>query len=374
MAEKMRIMDQPSDFKKLEIDPKKDQAWEEGRRDTSKAGTDEVWYFDAILDDKSKAVVYFHPKSPYKLRKDGDFPDIGILITDSQGKTYGKQIIEYPAKDSHFGKNKCDIKVGPHSVVGDFSGYDIHIDKVSGVAADLHFKALVDPFKQGHTAEIALGDSEQYHYTDLNVTKSKVTGTLFYADKTHKVSGLGYHDHQWENISPIRAYHHWLWGHLYTDKYTVMIYDFVGNKRFGFKRVPFFGVIDNKTGHVTFMTDGHFSLDTKMAYNSTLKRSFPKVSHYVFQNAGDSKKYDFTVIAKQSLETRNMVGNANLAQKVAFRIMHISPVYMRYFAHGTLKIIDHGKVDQSEGDMIYEYNYAGYPKEAKLAGISGIKN
>lgn len=179
-------------------------------------------------------------------------------------ETYGQQIIDYPAEMSSFKKDKCDIKIGPHTVAGDFKDYSIHIDHIADVAADLHFHALVKLFRQGNTGIITMGDHDEYHYTDLNVTKNAVTGTLTYNGKTHEVTGLGYHDHQWGNISPIVAWHHWLWGHLYTKNYTVFIYDFVSAKQFDFKQISFFGVMDNKTDEVIFQTDGNFELQTKL--------------------------------------------------------------------------------------------------------------
>ncbi len=56
-----------------------------------------------------------------------------------------------------------------------------------------------------------------------------------------------------------------------------------------------------------------------------------------------------------------MYHNAKIAQKLVFKAMKIEPVYMRYFAHGTLKITDGDEVDETSGEMIYEYNYMGKP-------------
>ncbi|GBG94746.1 hypothetical protein LFYK43_12050 [Ligilactobacillus salitolerans] len=355
---KARLMDQPADYAKLGIDPTKVQKWEDGRRDTDTPGTSEVWYFDAILDDGSKVVLYFHPKSPYKLQEKGDFPDIGIHITDPDGKTYGQQIIEYPADEASFSKEQCDVKVGPHSVVGDFKDYEIHIDPVAEVAADLHFHALVKPFRQGNSAVIALGDNDEYHYTDLSVVKNQVTGTLTYNGEKHEVTGLGYHDHQWLNISPIVAWHHWLWGHLYTENYTVLIYDFVAAAQFDFTPVPFFGVMDNKTGEVIFQTDGHYTLETELEVQPAIKKGFPKKSAYTFTNA-DGTSVKFNTEWEQELEVRDMYWKAPDQVKAQYDQMGIQPGYMRYFANGTLSFEKDGETVTESGEMIYEYNYGG---------------
>lgn len=355
---KARLMDQPADFEKLGIDPNKVQTWEDGRRDTDTPGTSEVWYFDAILDDGSKAVFYFHPKSPYKLQEAGDHPDIGIFITSPEGETYGQQIIDYPAEESYFGKEKCDVKVGPHSVVGDFKDYEIHIDPVADVAADLHFHALVKPFRQGNTGIITLEDNDEYHYTDLSVVKNQVTGTLTYNGETHEVTGSGYHDHQWINISPIVAWHHWLWGHLYTENYTVLIYDFVAAKQFDYQQIPFFGVMDNKTGEVIFQTDGNFTHETELTLQPEIKKHFPKTSKYTFANA-DGETVTFTTEWHQELEVRNMYWGATDEVRAQYDKMGIQPGYMRYFAKGTLSFEEDGQQVTESGDMIYEYNYGG---------------
>lgn len=362
---KARVMDTKADFEKLGIDPTKVQTWEDGRRDTDEAGHNEVWYFDGILDDGGKFMVAFRPKSPYKLNEAGDEPNTNIMITTPNGET--KQDFQsYSSEEAYIGNDKCDLKFGPHTAVGDFKNYDVHFEPVNGVGLDLHFEALVDPFRQGNSAVVALGDNDEYHYTYLNVPKNKVTGTLIYDGEKHEVTGLGYHDHQWMNIHPMNAWHHWLWGHLYTDKYTVMIYDFVSNERFGFERVPFFGIEDNETGHVVYMTDGNVTLDSELTTNSTGK-AFPKTSKYTFQNEGDNKKVIFTVKWRDEIEIRDMYGDANEQQKAGYDQMGINPVYMRYYADGDVKIIDGDEVDQSSGDMIYEYNYLG--KEDERADV-----
>ncbi|MEA5118911.1 MAG: hypothetical protein VB036_15035 [Propionicimonas sp.] len=357
---KVRLMDRPDDFAKLGINPDKVEPWEDGRRDTSNAGTSEVWYFDAILDDQTKVVLYFHTKSYARASEEGDVPDVGIQITTPDGVTHGSVITFYPVEESSFGTDKCDVRVGPHTVVGDFASYDIHIDPIDGTGADLHFEALVKPYRQG-TAIIALGDDEEYHYTDLSVVKNKVTGTITVDGQTREVTGLGYHDHQWMNISQMQAWHHWLWGHLYTDNYTLLIYDFVASERYGFTKVPLFGVLDNATGEVIFQTDGNFTLETDLELHEASGKEFPKRSRYVFTNA-DGASVSFNTEWLEELEVRDVYHSANEAIRAAMDAQGISPVYIRYFATGSVTLNLPGQEPVTEsGDMIYEYPITGNP-------------
>ncbi len=134
-----------------------------------------------------------------------------------------------------------DVHFGPHYRMGNFVDYDVHVQPTGGLACDLHYHVLVEPFRQG-TSIVTLGDRDQYHYTDLSVPKCAVTGRLMFDGTCHEVSDFGYHDHQWMNIMPFQAFHHWFWGRMYADRCIVYVYEFVGNERFGFARVPFFMV------------------------------------------------------------------------------------------------------------------------------------
>lgn len=382
--ESMRLMDRPEDFAKLGINPNKVEKWEDGRRGTDAPGENGVWYFDATFPDGTKSVVAFRPKEPAKMMLAGDSPNLNIAITTPDGRTM-QEFAYAAAEDSHIGTSQCDVHFGPNYCTGDFADYDVHVEGTNGLACDLHYHALVEPFRQG-TSIIALGDEDQYHYTDLSVPKCVVTGHLLYDGAWHEVAGFGYHDHQWMNIMPLQAFHHWFWGRMYTDKHIVYIYEFVGNERFGFTRIPYFMAADNDTGKIVFATDGHYELDSKLEMQGKIGRRFPKTSRYTFENANGDRA-EMTVTWTEELEVRDTYGDApanaeelrKLAAKLGdmakviggtkeqFDAMGIAPAYMRYYAEGTLELTLGGETVESSGDMIYEYNYTG--REDERAGV-----
>lgn len=369
-----RLMDRPEDFQKLGLDPNRVQAWEDGIRNTDDIGNSEVWYFDANFDDGSKVVAAFRPKSPAGMQEKGFSPNLNLDITRPDGTTV-QEFAFATAENSSMSKEKCDVHFGDDYCTGDFKDYHVHIEGCANNKCDLHYHALTKPFRQG-TSEIALGENEEYFYTDLCLPKCEVTGTLTYDGKTVQVHGQGYHDHQWMNISPLAAFHHWLWGRMYTEKYVVYIYDFVCSERFGFTKVPFFIVADNETGEIVFKTNGNFTHTSELEETQTGKK-FPKTSHYIFDN-GD-RQAEFTVTWKQILELRDVYGNApqnreealakakkmSDLQKVTggtkdqYDAAGIQPVYMRFFADGKIALTIDGVRSESKGNMIYEYNYAG---------------
>ncbi len=355
-----RLMDQPEDFKQLGINPNKVELWEEARRETPAPGHNEVWYFDATFEDGTKSVVGFRPKDPAKMAETTDSPNVNILITTPKGETKSDFHYFTDAESTTGDTEGCDLKYGTDTAKGDFKQYDIHVAPTNGVGCDLHYEALTDPFRQG-TAIVAFGDHDEDHHTDLAVPKNKVTGTITYDGVEHVVVGLGYHDHQWMSQNPIALYHHWLWGRMYTNRYTVYIYDFVASKRYDFAKLPMFGLLDNETGKLLFETDGHFTLDKTLYMQAQIGREYPKNSHYLFTNE-DGSSVDLDITWQDEIEVRDMYTNMPEAAKKQFDAIDAEPAYMRYYAKGTVIYTDaSGSKSTSRGDMIYEYAYLGKP-------------
>lgn len=377
---KARLMDTMEDFRKLGINPDKVEIWEDGIRNTDDPGNNEVWYFDANFDDGSKVIIGFRPCTASGMAEKGFTPNLNLDITRPDGTTT-QEFAFASVGDSFMSKEKCDVHFGKDWCTGDFKDYDIHIESTATLGCDLHYHALTEPFRQG-TSEIALGDNEEYFYTDLCVPKCEVTGTLTYDGKTVEVHGQGYHDHQWMNISLFEAFHHWLWGRMYTEKYIVYIYDFVCSERFEFTKVPFFIVADNETGEIVFETNGNFTRKTTLEQMEVGKK-FPKTSQYIFDN-GDCTA-ELNIKWQDILETRDTYGDAPANQteamerakragitdmqkvvggtKEMYDKAGIQPTYMRFFAEGDIKITKNGIVTESKGNMIYEYNYVGREDE-----------
>lgn len=375
----MRMMDRPEDFERLGIDPSRVAPWEDGVRNDDGVGNNEVWYFDANFDDGSKVVVGFRPKTAGGMREVGYQPNLNLDITRPDGRTT-QEFAFASWEDSSMSAEQCDVHFGPNFCRGDFAEYDVHVESTASIACDLHYRALTEPFRQG-TGIIGLGDADEFFYTDLCVPKCEVTGTLVYDGETHEVHGFGYHDHQWMNISPFAAFHHWLWGRMYTEDYTVYIYDFVGSERFGFTRVPFFIVADNATGRIVFTTNGDARVSTTLEPTSVGK-DYPRTSQYLFHDDSGNEA-EFDVSWDEILERRDTYGDspkdaaeaAEIArakgltdmQKVVggtkeqFDAMRLQPTYIRFFAHGGVRLVLDGVESRSEGSMIYEYNYPGVP-------------
>lgn len=372
-----RLMNTPADFEKLGLTPGVVHPWEDGRRDDATPGHSEVWYFDATMSDGTKTVVGFRPVDPAATAAGGesgtDSPNLNVNITTATGEEF-VDMIHVDVADSSIATGKCDVHFGPHfttDVNGDLKSWHVHVEPVNGVGVDLTYEALTETFRPGGTSHIALGDNDEFYYTDQSVPRCRVTGTVTAGGNTWDVEGEGYHDHQWFNISPLAAWHHWLWGRFYAQGYTAVIYDFVTNERFGFSRVPVFGVLD-PSGRVIFDNRSDAEVEVETYHDDQTDKDYPKTSNYTFRD-GDATVH-FTVTWSEIIEVRDMYGAtsadhygmAGKKQRAAYDVMGIKPSYMRYFADGHLTLTRDGadtpEVDVA-GDMIYEFNYPGVPDE-----------
>lgn len=359
----VRLMSRPEDFEKIGIKPRIVEPWEDGRRDDDRPGVNEVWYFDATMEDGTKVVVGFRPKAPDDTQIEKSSPNLNILVTTPDGVPHADMWV-YSGEEGTMSKEKCEVHYGPHSAVGNLEEYDVKVVPEHGVGADLHYKALVKPFRPGGTAYVALGDNDEMYYTDMSIPKSIVTGTVTVDGRTYEVTGTGYHDHQWMNINPYMAWHHWVWGRLYAGEYTVVIYDFTASERFGFKRVPILGILDGN-GDVIFDNTQPVKCETELYWQEEMQKDFPKSIKYEFEDKGKKILFDLDWI--DEIEVRNIYGNAPKEQKEAFDRMGLMPTYMRYYADGKLTIIDSEGTKDVSGKMIYEFAYFGKPDER--AGI-----
>ena len=151
---------------------------------------------------------------------------------------------------------------------------------------------------------------------------------------------------------------------MYTDLYTIYIYDFVAARQYGYKQLPMFGLMDNKTGKVVFMTDGHFDLKTRLEPEVHKGREFPKESHYVFTNA-DGSRAEFDVVWEDQLEFWDMYEMASEELKRRYDAIGMRMQYCRYYAKGGVRFTPAGgETREAKGDMIYEYAYMGMPDPA----------
>jgi len=366
-----RVMDKPADFTKLGVNPDRIEAWEDGRRDTSKPGHAEIWYLDCHFDDGSTLVLGFRPKAVDQVDKDGDNPNVAINYNHPDGSLFWDYRL-YDTSQVEISTERCDLKFGPSTLTGDWKTYDIHIEPepdkkviMEGKPStkhesrvDLHFEAQVQPFRPG-SGYISFGADDTYYYNFICITKLTVTGQIAIDGESKQVTGSAYYNHQWFNISPINGFHHWLWGRQNFGNYNVMIYDMVAAERLGLDQVPLF-TVDDQQGNRVFESTSAEGMDIKVldsyVQEQTGKR-YPKTVRYTFDK--DDTHIEYTISEPKEINVINIYGDAPAAARSKFDQIRMRPTYTRYLAQAKLAITRDGRNESITGPILYEFNYAG---------------
>lgn len=374
----IRLLNQPADYQRLGINPDHVEVWEDGRRDDDRAGAMGWWYFDALLDDGTKVVVHFHTKQPATAKSKTARPQSGLLITLPDGTVYADEPFCQP-EEMRCAKEKCDVHFGQSWVTGDLQHYQIHFENQNGVGADLTIDSLSSPWRPG-TAYYDFGDGKYYTWLCV-VPKGKLSGTLTYNGQTRQVSGYAYHDHQWLTTNSMEDLNNWVWARqVLGDDYSLLNFDIVAGKQYGFQRLPIF-VVEDDGGKVIFeCTDpSQMKCEVLEEYEGHQGKNYPKVTHYTYRSKGMTVDYTLTathqnyvmdVLSELPKQTSAKLGKTlgKIASPLVVAMMkrnfakkEVRPSYANYTATGHLVLKDAGGkvlIDESS-DLIYEFVFMG---------------
>lgn len=295
---------------------------------------------------------------------------MNLFVTTPDGRRF-QRTVPGSVDVSAVGTTRCELPFGPHAAVGDLTRFSVSVDPVEGVGMELSYEALVDSYRPGGTAQIALSGDGDFHYAVHAVPRCRVTGTVTVDGTTWDVAGQGYHDHQWTDADLVESWHHWLWGLFYSEHFTVMIYDLVTSERFGFTRIPIFGVLD-ETGAVVFDNLDGVEAEATTERDPESGKDYPKRSRYVFRDGERVFELDFgwtDVLVNQDIYAATDVApELGGGARERFDRLGIRPSYMRYRAVGTLTLTDGSEVLTESGEMTYEFNYVGRPDDRAPLG------
>jgi hypothetical protein len=281
------------------------------------------------------------------------------------------------ASDSRFGKGHCGVQIGSHQFQGDLHEYEIKVEPIGGVGADLHLSSRGKPFRPG-SAYFGFGEHDEKYFTWLcAVPKGEVTGTLTINGATREVRGTGYHDHQWGNSNFQLLWNNWLWARQGFEDYSILVFDFVASKKYGFQRIPVCFIQDAE-GNLVFTNTHEVGYEVlEELRDPTSGKDCPKVSRYTFDHDGVQVEYmltankiiesrDLTSVAPQMIRKKlgSTLGNpigAAVARVVQWvlGLKGIQPSYTRFAATGELRLTRDGQTIDRSGELIYEFMYPG---------------
>jgi len=344
-------------YEKLGLRRGEVQLWEDGMRTDGSRGTYEWWYFDSHYPDGTILVLQYFSKSPIEVN--GPIkPLVTAELTMPDGKKHFEQI-EASLSESSYSTEKCDVKIGESSIVGDLEHFDL-VFKGKTLSASVSLTNTV-PAWRSQCGPILFGKNEEYCFNWLPATpEGKAIADITLEGRTIHLEGTGYHDHNWGNISMLKLMHHWYWGRAKIGDYKVISSWITAEKKYGYKETDVFMLAkgseilgDNANHTLKFIPCDEYIDD------HTGKPVYNKLVYEYITPAGE--EYRITYNRRGNVSRINFVDRLLGPMRYLAKVIGFEGSYLRFEGTATLEKLEGGTVVESvtEDRAVWELMYFG---------------
>ena len=333
------------------------ELWEDGSRVDGSRGCYEWWYYDSHYPDGTVLVIFFFSKMPIDVN--GPIKPIATMeLTLPDGSKFSEEVYA-TIEQSHYAKDRCDVKIGECRCKGDLKHYDV-VFKGKTMSAHMTLDGTIRAWRS-QTGSIFFGDREQYYFAWLPAIPEgvAVADVTYDTDKSLHLEGSGYHDHNWGNVSMLNLMHHWYWGRAKIGDYKVISSWITAGEKYGYKEHDVFmiaknGLIigDNSNHTLKFLPESRYidEYTGKPVYNKVIyEYTTEQGEEYriTYERSGDINKTRFVDVLPKPLGI--------LAKMVGF-----DGGYLRFEGTATIEKTAQGKIIEKISDpAVWELMYFG---------------
>ncbi len=357
-----RTAGEAAEFERLGMSPAAVEAWEDGARTSGGRGTYEWWYFDYSLSDGSTLVIVFLTKD--FTRSQGPLaPVVTFSLDRPGGPTVTRAVTGRPSEYSA-ATDRCDVRIGTCTARGDLHEYTVHFEEAD-VRADLVLRGTVPPWRPG-TGHAFFGRDDRRYFAWLpSVPQGTVEGTVTVAGVAARVSGVGYHDHNWGNAPVTDLVHHWYWGRARVGPYTVIASWITAVDRYDGISLPVFMLAHGSTIVADDATRVRFSAGE--AYRDDLTGK-PVWGRLVYDYDGGDARWRVTFRRGKDLTRVRFVDMLTGPQAFLARLSCFDGAYIRFAGTATVERFEEGALvdSQAQDTAVWELMYFGHaPQEVE---------
>lgn len=333
------------------------ELWEDGSRVDGSKGNYEWWYFDSHYPDGTVLVIIYYSKMPIDVN--GPIKPIASMeLTLPNGQKFEENVYA-TIEQSHYAKDKCDVKIGDCYCRGDLKHYDV-VFQGKTMSARMTLDGTI-PAWRSQTGSIFFGDKEEHYFAWLpSIPEGVAIADVTYDNgKELHLEGSGYHDHNWGNTSMLNLMHHWYWGRAKIGDYKVISSWITAGKKYGYKDHDVFMIAkngqilgDNSNHTLKFLpTDRYIDQYTgkpvfnKVIYEYTTEDG--ELYRIIYERSSDINKTRFVDVLPKPL--------GFLAKLVGF-----DGGYLRFEGIATVEKLENGSVVETVSDpAVWELMYFG---------------
>jgi hypothetical protein len=330
---------------------------EDGARTDNRRGTYEWWYFDALLEDGSCLVVVFLNKD-HGAAGSPLTPTIRIDLDLADARSFQK-VGAYAPDSWQASTSGADVRIGENRFSGDLHTYRIQAT-IEEIAVDVTLVGQV-PAWRPETGYLLLGPERDREFAWLpSVPQGAVTATYRIAEEVHKTTGVGYHDHNWGNVSLQKIVHDWYWARGQAGPYSVIASLITGHERYGYTELPIFMLA--RDGKVVADDSRQVRFDALETYTDpTTGKPVASTTRYTY--ARDDERWIVTFTRDHDLAKSRMIEDLHGPKRVLAQLARFDGAYLRFA--GTLEIEHHRGselLEKHTSDAIWELMYFGHAR------------
>jgi hypothetical protein len=330
--------------------------WEDGMRTDGSKGTYEWWYFDASLNDGSKLAITFRTKPIIDVGKPLD-PWVDFNLERAGGKSLDQHLHIEP-QQFNASKETCDVVMGANFFKGDLHTYAIHVE-AAGIVVDVSLTAIT-PAWRPETGWLFFGEHEEYYFAwlpsvpqgDAHITMAVDGGS------PQDYTGIGYHDHNWGNISMLKLMHDWYWARGKIANYALIASYITTEQRYGSETFPVFMLAKDGKVIADDATKVRFSLRDVVIEPDTGK---PVANQVIYEYTDRTERYVLTFTREKDTLHYKFVEELHGIKALLARLLRVDGAYLRFT--GELSF-EHYQADQlvetHRDEALWELMYFGH--------------
>ncbi len=264
-----------------------------------------------------------------------------------------------PAESWAAATDRADVRLADNRFEGDLHTYRITAT-AEELSVDVTLTGQIPPWRPA-TGYLVFGANRELEFAWLPaVPQGAVTGTYTVDGVATQITGVGYHDHNWGNVSPVKIIHDWYWARGQAGPYSVIASYITSVEKFGSQAIPVFmlardgKIVADDASLVRFEAEGVYTDDVT-------GKPVASVTRYIYEHGVDTVVVSFT--RERDLTRALMVDELSRARRLLAKLARFDGAYLRFAGPMAVSLFRSGEqVEEYADDAIWELMYFGHAK------------
>lgn len=310
----------------------------------------EWWYFDHHFDNGYTAVVVFHRATAFL---PGRPPAVEITVITPAGKEH-RSFRVLPKPDFHIASDRAQITAGEDRVLDQTTRYEVRAMGATAeglrIGVETVLEARLPGWKFGESKTVIDG-LDGFAWV-VPLPRAHCRGRLFVGDEAIEVEGIGYHDHNWGQISLSRLISYWHWGRIYAGDVTCIYADVVGRRS---RTTDPTGLLMLAVGEQIVFNTSLVRIDElDLAYSPKAARTYPRTLRITSEM--DGAPIELTLRSRELVGAYDFLATLSPLRRGALRLL-TRPAYFRHRSDVHLRFTYAGQEHDLRGEVLNEDMY-----------------